>query len=169
MKKLIIGLFAIFTGSFCFCQNSYSMPYINGQPFAVFFDSVIRKNFHPELDTLGVHGSCWIKFTIASDGKPIQLELSPGTPSQLEKEIRKAISITNGLWHYQDLNEWFIIPFQFTLQRNGKTKPLFIDSYSLFGFFSLDLYPKRRYTILQSLEFVSSFDEGINSKQKLIQ
>ena len=77
------------------------------------------------------------------------------------------MSSTDGYWTFRSESEWFLIPFQFTLQKDGRTKGLNTDSYSLFNFFYSDLFPGRLYTFLYPVEFTSPFDAEKYSKMRL--
>ena len=155
-------------------QAEYLNPKINGQTLPSFLDNYFSDSFQHRLDILGIHGTTWVKFKISVDGKLKRVVCSPGTHPTLIRFIIEAIMLTNEYWKPKIENgkaiesEWIVLPIDYTLQKNGRTKGEMVDSKELSEFFS-DVNPvsPEKITFLKSLEFVSPFDNGNSWGPKL--
>lgn len=135
MKFILTIFLTVITNAVCLSQDQYKMPNVDGLSFPLFFDKSLRNNFANKLDTLGIDGSCWLKFKISSTGSIKQLEISPGTDSSLSGVLKQIILYSDGLWSFRNENEWFIILFKYTLQKKGKTNSIVLDSNELNNLF----------------------------------
>ncbi len=167
MKKIITIALILFTGNICFSQNSYTTPNVNGLSFPLFLDKAVRSSFDSKLSDLGIDGSCWIKFKISPSGNIKELEISPGTDSSLTAVLKEAVLHSDGLWTFRNEKEWLILPFRYTLQKEGKTETVALNSNELNSFFSEEANSQITWTFLPVQEFVSPFDRGTGTKLKI--
>ncbi len=169
MKYLFLLILCVCT-KICFSQNHYSLPTINGKPLSLFIDESFRKSYYKNLDTIGVHGFCWVKFKVSPNGLLKDLEVSPNTPPAFSSFLKSTIEATSGFWTFKEVSEWFVLPFRFTLQKNGDSKNNLVDADQLEIFLIGNESKKERHSFifLELQELNSPFDRVINPKMKLV-
>lgn len=170
MKGSICFIF-LFCCTVSFCQLQYKLPAIKEKPFPVYIEDAFRNNFTKRLDTIGLNGFCWIKFKVDVSGNLQRIEISPGTHPVLSAFIKETLLTTNGLWEFKAGIEWLVLPFRYTLQKNGKTEQATIDPYQLEEFLPGEngMYKEMQYTFLPVQEFESPFDGEKNFKRMKLQ
>jgi hypothetical protein len=170
MKYLFLSFVIFFTTS-ASSQISYALPDIENKPFPVFWENAIRNNFTNRLGTVGATGVCWIKFRLEQENTPVNIRVSPGTPPALEQLIKEILATTAGQWVSRPQTHWLILPFRYTLQKNGKTDLITPDPFEMEVFFADQDGMNRPSTItlLPALEFESPFDGENNFKRMKLQ
>lgn len=170
MKHNIIFVFLLCSLA-SYGQPTYKLPAINGKTLPVFIEDAFRSNFTNRLDTIGLYGFCWAKFKVDVAGNLQHLEISPCTHPVLSAFIKETLMETNGLWDFKKGIEWLLLPFRYTLEKNGKTTQASIDAYQLETFLMVEngMNKELNYTFLPIQEFVSPFDGGNNFKKIKLQ
>jgi hypothetical protein len=141
---------------------------VNKTGLPEFIESYFHANFHPKLDTLGISGMSWVKLSIDSNSKLLNVECDPTTVKTLENFIKEMLIdasskwVINGNKSLLSGTNQIILPIYYTLQYDGKTKDI-----PMLSGFRLNKYFRERTNnqnnvllFLPPVEYISPFDES---------
>ncbi|MBL7733456.1 MAG: hypothetical protein JNM88_19970 [Chitinophagaceae bacterium] len=165
MKKVIFLLSLLC--SICHFAGAQSKTTDN-RPFLVYLHEAFMKN-RLCLDTLEVHGFCWVRFSVKANEEIGDVQVTTGIPPVLSSFLKESLLKARGFFTYDKNTDWFILPVKFILQKKGDTKSVMPEPTALDSFLT-DVSSNAkscRYLILPAMDYVSPYDGNNLRKMRL--
>ncbi len=136
MKVIFLLLFTFYS-CICFSQSDLKLTKQQTDEFQTYFLQKFIKNYRGRLDTLGIMGFTYAKFKIDNFKSFQEISVIKGTHYELTNWIKEILYNADSLLSKIERNTWVIVPFSFSLEKNGRAEKVSLSEDYVIQFFSL--------------------------------